>query len=909
VSRHFSWASVSRIAALTLVLAGSGSQLFAYSLSGEKWTTSPITMQLQLGASATPLLDGSASWGASAEDALSTWNSYIGSVRFAVVRNSTATIAQSNRQNNVFFSPNVYGQAWGSGVLAVTLSWYSGTAQLESDVLFNSTLPWDSYRGALRYGGSGAIYDFHRVALHEFGHVLGLNHPDAAGQSVVAIMNSTISNLDALTTDDISGARSLYGQNASAGVAPTITTQPASQTISAGQSVTFSVIASGSPTPTYQWSKNGAAISGATGTSLTLSNVSFLDAGGYTATISNSVGATTSSTATLTVLSAPAITAQPVSQTVNADAQVSFSVAASGTAPLSYVWKKNGTSITGTTQSTFTIASAQPADAASYTVLVSNSVGSVTSAAATLSVTSAPTIATPLASQSVNAGDAVTFTVAANGTAPLSYAWFKSGLPIVGATQASLVIPSAQSSDADTYSVTISNAAGSTASSASLTVATPPTISAQPLSQAVLAGNSISLLVAAAGSPTPTYQWTKNGADVTGATAASLSIAAAQTSDAGTYAVRLANRAGTITSSSAVVSVSTAPQISLAPTSQTVRAGDTVTLAVSASGTPAPAYQWQHDGVIIPGATGATLALTAAEPSDAGAYAVVVTNSTGSATTPAATVTVNYSELVNLSTRGLVPAGGALTPGFVLRGSTSKSLVIRATGPALTTFGVSSTLTDPQLTLFDEQSRTVVTNDTWSVTPGMSTAFASVGAFALTSGSTDAAATANVAPGSYTVRVNGATSDMSGVALAEIYNADAPTARVRLVNVSTLGFVGTGDNVLAAGFTIRGNISKRVLIRAVGPGLTQFKVGSLLANPRLDVYAVGQSSLFATNDDWGGDPTLASAFTAAGAFQLDPNSRDAAIVLTLAPGGYTVVVSGSDGTTGNALVEVYDLDP
>lgn len=170
-----------------------------------------VVMHLQLGDSGGRLMDGSPSWNSAAESALAIWNAYIRRPQFAVVRDSTAPIQQGNRINNVFFSSHVYGTGFG-GAVAITTEWSSRGIRNEGDVIFNTDYAWNSYRGPLRRAASGGtLYDLRRVALHEFGHVLGLDHPDEAGQIVNAIMNSRVSNLDDVALDDIAGAQALYG--------------------------------------------------------------------------------------------------------------------------------------------------------------------------------------------------------------------------------------------------------------------------------------------------------------------------------------------------------------------------------------------------------------------------------------------------------------------------------------------------------------------------------------------------------------------------------------------------------------------------------------------------------------------------------------------------------------------------
>lgn len=182
---------------------------FGYRLGGESWTPNrTVLMHLSLPPGGGPFQDGSGSLGESAEDALNIWNQYLVHMKFAVDRNSILPPSSSDANMSVLVSNTVFGDAFGSRVLAVTLISSRGSTTLETDVVFNSAINFDSYRGPLQPDAQ----DFHRIALHEFGHVVGLDHPDQATpkQVVTAIMNSIISNIDSLQADDITGAQSLY---------------------------------------------------------------------------------------------------------------------------------------------------------------------------------------------------------------------------------------------------------------------------------------------------------------------------------------------------------------------------------------------------------------------------------------------------------------------------------------------------------------------------------------------------------------------------------------------------------------------------------------------------------------------------------------------------------------------------
>jgi len=153
--------------------------------------------------------------------------------------------------------------------------------------------------------------------------------------------------------------------------------------------------------------------------------------------------------------------------------------------------------------------------------------------------------------------------------------------------------------------------------------------------------------------------------------------------------------------------------------------------------------------------------------------------------------------------------------------------------------------------------------------------------------------------------VTGANSS-TGAAMVEIYDADPTGATSRLVNISARGTVGAGTSIMTGGFVITGNSTETILIRAVGPTLSNYNVTGVLAQPTLTVYSASGTSV-ASNTIWGGGSTISSAMTQVGAFALPSTSADSAVLVTLPAGAYTVQVSGVNGTTGNALVEIYEV--
>lgn len=704
-----------------------------------------------------------------------------------------------------------------------------------------------------------------------------------------------------------------------AAVAPTISAQPAGQNVTVGGPASFTVVAAGTAPLTYQWFKDGTRIAGATSATLTVSNVQVANAGVYTVTVTNTAGSVTSNAAALAVnvIAPPGISTQPGSQSARAGAAVVFTVAANGTGPLGYQWRKDGTAISGATSASLTLGNIQSSDAGAYTVVVTNAAGSITSSAATLTIGIPPGIAVQPVDQIVKAGASVGFTVTATGTPPLSYQWNKDGAPVSGATSASLALGSVQISDAGAYTVAVTAGNGSVTSNAAiLTVVAAPSISAQPVDQTVLPGSGAGFSVAATGTVPLLFQWLKDGAPIAGATSATLTLNAVQASQAGAYMVSVSNGIGSVTSGAATLTVLAPPSLTVSPANQKVTAGARTAFTVIATGSAPLSYQWRKDGVAIAGATEATLALGEVQAADAGNYAVTVRNAAGSVTSTPAVLTVEAFDpgrMINLSILTSLGSNETMTLGIVIGGagtSGSKPVLVRAAGPALTQFGVTTALADPKLDLLSGQS-VVAANDNWGGTAALRAAFAQVGAFSFASAdSADAAVfTPPLAAGNYTIQISGV-GGATGMLIAELYDATAGNAFTRttprLANVSVLKQIGGGDT-LTAGFVIGGSTSRQVLIRAVGPtlGASPFNVPGTMADPKLDLFR-GQT-VINSNDNWGGGGQLATAFSNVGAFALGATSRDAALLVTLSPGSYTAQVSGVGGASGLTLVEIYEV--
>jgi hypothetical protein len=474
-----------------------------------------------------------------------------------------------------------------------------------------------------------------------------------------------------------------------------------------------------------------------------------------------------------------------------------------------------------------------------------------------------------------------------------------------------------------------------------------PTITSQPSNQTAVAGGSVTFSVGtnAAAMLNVNYNWYLNGNSNPfsgnngkyffggSPNSTTLTINNVTAADAGSYGLEIVDAGGEVQSQYATLSLVTGkPAITIQPAaSQSVNAGANVTLSVAA--TSAGSYQWQLNGSSIAGATNATLTLSNIGTTQRGTYTAVVSNVLGSVTSSPASVAVSVgSSLYNISSRAYLGSGTDqnIVAGFYTNGSGSKNVVLGGIGPDLAVIQPSLSgliLTNPKLTLFNGSATVLATNTAWGGSQTLINALASVYAPPLPTNSNDTLIFTNAPAGpgiGYTAEVDGL-NNTTGIALVEAYDYDAYTGTPasNLINISTRAFVGTGNDVLVAGFWTIGSTSQTVLIRAVGPGLAASNSalnGLTLATPTLTLYD-STGATIATNTGWGNAPVRGNSTVAAGIQQattaimngvfaspIAVGSADCAMVVTLpANAGYTAQVNGVGSTTGIALVEAYNV--
>ena len=468
------------------------------------------------------------------------------------------------------------------------------------------------------------------------------------GQNTPNLLLSTVSFLESggytVIVANMFGAVTSTVAALTVEAAPVIANQPQSQTVTNGDSATFTVTAFGGAPLSYQWYFQGTnRLAGETNETLNLTNSADPYAGEYSVQVANAVGTALSDPATLTVLSPPSIAEPPLSQSITNGATLRLHVAATGTPPLLCQWRFNGYDLPGETNNSLTLSQVTPANAGDYFLLVSNPYGAATSSVATVSVLFPPFIAShPQSVSATNAGNA-TFTVEVTGSSPIRYQWFFQGTNALAAeTNAVLALQNVSAASAGDYAVEAVNDVGGVRSeSATLTVLLPPVITSQLQSQSIAEGNAVAFTISANGTAPLSYEWRFNGDDLGGQTGPVLFLNSVTTNDAGTYAVLLTNPYGFVLSSEATLTVLPALEIAVQPRDSTVTNDTTAAFAVTARGRPPFHYQWIFQGTnVLDGQTNSTLDIPRAQASHAGTYTVRVGNAAGELTSDAAVLTV-----------------------------------------------------------------------------------------------------------------------------------------------------------------------------------------------------------------------------------------------------------------------------
>ena len=443
-----------------------------------------------------------------------------------------------------------------------------------------------------------------------FGNISGATSTSYTTPATTAAMNGTqyecvATNSAGSTTSNVATLTVKY--------TPSITTQPSNATVTVPATASFSVVATGNPSPTYQWQKQPPggggfnSISGATSSSYTTpATTAAMDQTQYQCVVTNSVGNVTTNAVTLTVQYSPSITTQPSNAMVTSPAAGTFTVAASGDPAPSYQWQQEApgagsfTAISGATSSTYvTPATSASDDGTQFNCVVTNSIGNVTSSAATMTVDYAPNITAQPSNAAVSAPATATFSVSATGNPSPTYQWFQKtpGFPVFasipGATSASYTTPATDASMGGTqYSCVVTNSAGNvTSSPATLTVGGPPVITVQPQSAVATTPNPATFNVVAPANPTPTYQWMEEApgagsfSPISGATSASYTTPATAVGQSGTqYECAVSNSLGSVTSNAVTLSVFPPPtaNVAVGVSSNPLPAGSNLTITVTA---------------------------------------------------------------------------------------------------------------------------------------------------------------------------------------------------------------------------------------------------------------------------------------------------------------------------------------
>ncbi len=594
---------------------------------------------------------------------------------------------------------------------------------------------------------------------------------------------------------------------------------------------------------------------------------------------------------------APVITRQPGSVTVVAGGSATLTTVATGTPTPTFQWRKDGVPISGATSAMLALTNVTAAQTGTYTVVITNPAASITSDAIALTVLRrsyagyyfGSIIAAPGA-VSPNGGAFVLVIRDDNTGVLLGYERipaFLGDLAAGGYIDHTRTYVSRDASVDDNGAFNFGATSHIPTSAFRGGVTPDPTPSPTPTPPLTLSQITVRGSISESGTLTGQI-------DSSTLTATKSAVTGDAAGFAGFYA------AGA-TSSPAQMLTAISPTGQTFIVAQTSEAIDAGVGTITAAGTAAVATFGQQVANLSYSTASGLLTTTLTDAQGTlRSFSGLAENSSA----------VTAQRLANLSSRALAGTGDQVAiVGFVIAGLESKTVLVRAIGPTLRAFGLATAVGVPRLELM-RGSALVASNTGWGSAANptdIAAAAAGVGAFALPAGSADSVLLTTLAPGNYTALAS-ASDGIAGAALVEVYDVSGGSLIQKLSNLSTRAFAGTGDNTLIAGVVVNGSVPKRVLIRAAGPALTQFGLTGALARPQLTLYS--GPNVLAANTGWStaaDAATIADAASRVGAFAFSRGSADSALIINLAPGNYTAQVTGVDGTTGTALIEIYEL--
>lgn len=860
---------------LPLLVFGLVRSVDGFAIEGLHWSKgSKVVVHLGLGSPSVPLQDGFASWNACAADALDIWSGYLDFITVSSVSAPTVPEIPEDGINSVFFSNTVYGDALGGDTLAVTVSFQepgpSGDGRAEADVIVNTAFHEDSYRGPLQAAAS----ELHRVLLHEFGHLLGLDHVTfhPVGQ---AIMEPIISDLDHLGADDVAGMRQLYGAE--------ITNLPDPVLPRQSQSFSYTPTANNSPISySAAYLPPGISIDPSSGE---LSGT--FTAGGPYETVITAHGPLADAYGTISFHVVGFDQLPGLIRILPLDV---FSLVADPVRTRIYTTGTDGLKMIDT--ETFEVTRFLTGDqrgglsisADASTLLSVSQISPVLKKVDLTSLKLLSSFPIPFSAGSAFEGlDDRYYLASQNSVLQLDGSTGTVEQTFATSAEERVI---AMSPDKKTLFVTGEGP-----------LSTYDISAPEPVPLLTIPG----IYFAPAVSPDGSLLYLAEGGGVNSQGVGDLVQAQLPNlSPAVSFGLAFVGYSNDVTIPTGNTLYQT--HIGSGHDSGEIFVYDAVTRKETMDlrlGDMSPTddldspFRAEYDPLF-----GAALDHT-------GKYLFIPVNnygyggenelwifSTDFASFPPAPSPPGKN-LLNISTRVRVDSGqNAMIGGFIVQGDAPKKVLIRGLGPSLP---ISGAIGDPVLEMHDSSGEIIGTNDDW-----ISQRVAILGSGLPPSSDREAAILMTLDPGSYTAVVRDATGQ-PGPSLIEVYDLDAKNSSV--ANISTRGQVGTGDNVMIGGFIIGGDQPAQVLVRALGPSLAGQGITLPLADPILEIHD-SKGKVISTNDNWRSTEQAAIAATG-----IPPsNDKESAVLLTLAPGNYTAVVHGQNGMTGVGLVEVYNLD-